>query len=268
MSSMKEAIFSRRSVRTFHDQKLSEEMIRELKEFSASLTNPFGNEIRFVFLEDSSLSSAVPVINEAPLFVCCVAKKGADSEEAAGFEFEKFCLKAVSMGLGTVIIGGTMKREEFESRCSMSSDEYMPVMTPVGFPAKPSVRERMMRRGVRADSRKEKIELFFDQDLLHPLTMESADLSEALEAVRKGPSAVNKQPWRIIYRDTVCWFYKTVSRRYTSEETGDMQKVDLGIALCHFVTVLDENAILYDYIFEDPQIAGTEDLAFVCGVRV
>ncbi|MBR7032250.1 MAG: nitroreductase family protein [Clostridia bacterium] len=62
-----------------------------------------------------------------------------------------------------------------------------------------SLRETMMRKGVKADSRLGFEELFFDGGFETPLTEEkSGALKDVLNAVRFAPSAVNKQPWRVV----------------------------------------------------------------------
>ncbi|WP_368017789.1 nitroreductase family protein [Olsenella sp. AGMB03486] len=52
--------------------------------------------------------------------------------------------------------------------------------------------------------------------------------------VRWSPSATNKQPWRIVVDGKNVHFFEHKTRGYARESTGDIQKVDLGIAACHF----------------------------------
>jgi hypothetical protein len=58
--------------------------------------------------------------------------------------------------------------------------------------------------------------------------------------VRIGPSASNRQPWRIL-KDGEQWhFYLQRSPGYRKRRTvklfatSDLQRVDMGIAMCHF----------------------------------
>ena len=69
--------------------------------------------------------------------------------------------------------------------------------------------------------------------------LSSPVLSEVLDMVRWAPSAINKQPWRIVHRDGAYHFYEKKDRGYSSDATGDMQKIDVGIALCHFIMGLE-----------------------------
>ncbi|MBO7677409.1 MAG: hypothetical protein J6S49_07845, partial [Erysipelotrichaceae bacterium] len=93
-----------------------------------------------------------------------------------------------------------------------------------------------------------------------PLYLEDA-VNEALEAVRLAPSAVNKQPWRIIRQNNTFHFYKKPEVR--NEGIIDVQKIDIGIALCHFELVLKENGIDSKIVIEDPQISSPEKLEYI-----
>ena len=44
---------------------------------------------------------------------------------------------------------------------------------------------------------------------------------------------------------------------------GDIQKVDVGIALCHFDLVMEEGGASGRFIFEDPQIKAPENVYYV-----
>ena len=78
---------------------------------------------------------------------------------------------------------------------------------------------------------------------------------DLIEMVRWAPSAVNKQPWRIIVRAGKYHFYEKKDKGYVSEATGDLQKIDVGIALCHFDLSLEEDGISGSFVFEDPELA-------------
>ena len=80
--------------------------------------------------------------------------------------------------------------------------------------------------------------------------------------VRLAPSAVNRQPWRVVREGTDYHFYLKHDKGYVSSATGDLQKVDMGIALCHFMNGTDGS-----FRLADPGItteAGTEYIGTVC----
>ena len=162
-----------------------------------------------------------------------------------------------------------MKRELFERAAGLAEDEMMPCMSPLGYPApKRSLRETMMRKGVGADSRLSPDKLFFDRSWGVPLNAEGSEaLRELMEMVRWAPSAVNRQPWRIIAADGCFHFYEKQDRGYVGEKTGDLQKVDVGIALCHFFMGLEAQGGRPELTLRDPGIPVPEGVHYIAGVK-
>ena len=191
-------------------------------------------------------------------------------EEAFGYSFEMFVLYAQSVGIGTVWIGGTMNRAAFERAMDLQENEIMPCVSPLGYPAeKMSIRESMMRKAIKADQRKPFETLFFDGTFDNPLTKEKADrLAEPLEIVRWAPSAVNKQPWRAISDKTGVHFYLKHTKGFVSDAVGDMQKIDLGIALCHFALAAKENGINACFSTNNPGITAEADTEYIASYLI
>ena len=121
-----------------------------------------------------------------------------------------------------------------------------------------------MRKGVRADSRAAFQSLFFDGGFDKPLTPERAGaLAQPLELVRWAPSAVNKQPWRAVAVENAVHFYLKHAKGFVSDAVGDMQKVDLGIALCHFALAAEENGLNIPFCISDPGISAEPDTEYI-----
>lgn len=265
---MIEAIRNRRSVRTFDGRKIDESLMKQLQEYALQIENPWSIRTELVFLDAKENGLSSPVLSGEPMYITVKALKCQHMEEACGYAFEKLMLKAVEMGLGTVWIGGTMKRELFEAASRKSDEERMPCITPIGYPAKMSFKERMMRKGVGADTRKKNDELFFENGFVTPLKISEMMLHDAFEAVRLAPSAVNKQPWRIVYKDGLYHFYEKKAKGYVSDEVCDMQKIDIGIAICHFDLSVSEYGRKTELIIEDPGIACPEDIEYIASLRI
>ncbi|MBP5279993.1 MAG: nitroreductase family protein [Erysipelotrichaceae bacterium] len=254
-------IRQRRSVRTFDGRKISEEDLNRIKEFSKTVSNPYGLDIEWCFLDSSKEKLNVPVIGGCDTYITGKMKNSEHANEAFGYSFEQIVLYAWSLGVGTTWIAGTMDRKAFERAIDLKDDEIMPCISPLGYAAeKMTFRETMMRKGLKADVRKDSKGLFFDEEFGVPLYLEDA-VNEALEAVRLAPSAVNKQPWRIIRQNNTFHFYKKPEVR--NEGIIDVQKIDIGIALCHFQLVLKENGIDSKIVIEDPQISSPEKLEYI-----
>ena len=234
---MMETVKSRRSVRTFDGKPLTAEDREKLSEYVKTIQNPYGIPVDFVLMDAREYGLSSPVLAGEPMYAAAKVERVAHAEEAFGFSFEKFVLFAWSLGIGSTWIGGTMKRELFEKAAGLKENQMMPCVSPLGYPAKKmSVRETIMRKGVKADERKPASELFFDQAFFIPLSEENREISDALEMLRLAPSAVNKQPWRIVRKGRDYHFFLKHDKGFAGAAVGDLQKVDMGIALCHFMS--------------------------------
>ena len=58
--------------------------------------------------------------------------------------------------------------------------------------------------------------------------------------VRLAPSAVNRQPWRIVMKDGAFHFFEKHTREDEVPAMIDMHRIDLGIAMCHFHMTVEE----------------------------
>ena len=250
MSELLNIIKSRKSVRSFDGKPLSAEDRNKLEQYMETIANPFGVPVRFVLLDAKENGLSSPVLTGETMYVAGMVKKGNYADVAFGFSLEKLVLYAWSLGIGTTWIGGTMKRELFEQA------------------KKHSVKETLMRKGVGADSRLSTDKLFFDRTWSVPLNAEDSDeLRDLMEMVRWAPSAVNKQPWRIIAADGSFHFYEKQDKGYVSEKTGDLQKVDVGIALCHFVSGIESQGKKPDVVVQDPGISVPDSVHYIATVR-
>lgn len=260
MNHIEKVIRERRSVRTFEERALTEQDREKLCAFMASIENPYSLPVTFRMLEGMNS----PVVVGAELYVGGKMKKAPHMNEAFGYSFEQMVLYAQSLGIGTVWIGGTMDRAAFEKAMELEADEVMPCVSPIGYPArKMSLREGMMRKGVKADERMAFEELFFYDSYGQPLTKEKAGkLYLPLEMVRLAPSAVNKQPWRVVINDVGVHFYLQRSKGFGGGDI-DMQKIDLGIALCHFDMAVKEVGMRMEFSLAAPNITGIDGMEYI-----
>ena len=257
----------RRSVRTFDG--CPEAAAREVLRFARETENPWGIGIEWRLLDAKEHGLSSPVILGTDTYLAAKLHLVRGGEEALGFVFERAVLYAASLGLGTTWIAGTMNRAAFERAMEVGKGEFMPCVTPLGTPAaKMSLRETMMRKGIRADSRQPFETLFFRDGFSSPLPEEEAGaLREPLELVRRGPSAVNRQPWRVVVTPGAAYFYEKRARG-GADDPWDVQKVDLGIALCHFALGLEARGAAPELLTEDPGLPCPEGVRFVAGWRL
>ncbi len=260
-----ETIKIRRSCRTYSDSPVETDKRAQLKAFLEANTGaPFGSPVRFELLDFNDLDAdelrplgTYGVIRGARLFIIGAVGKRPKAMEDYGYSMEKNILEATALGLGTCWLGGTFRRSGFARRMNLSGDELLPAVSPVGYPGKArSLTDRFFRFSAGSNERKPWTELFFDRDSKTPLPRESGGAYETpLECVRIGPSASNKQPWRIV-RDGNA-FHFTLARtpgydRMIKEIR--LQNVDMGIAMCHFELAARELGLAGSWSDRDPGI--------------
>lgn len=268
MLDITELIKQRRSVRTYDGRTLDESTKEQLISFANKIQNPFNIPVDFKFLDAKKDGLTCPVVSGTELYVGGKIENVPNSSVAFGYSFEEFVLYAQSLGLGTVWLGGTMNRAAFEQAMEIKEDEMMPCATPIGYTAKKmSVRENMMRKAIKADERLPFEELFFEGTFDTSLTKEKAGkFVEPLEMVRLAPSAVNKQPWRVVIADSVAHFYLKRSKGFGHEGKLDMQMIDMGIALCHFALTLEDNGIGFEFTQSSPNISAS-DMQYIASYK-
>ncbi len=243
-----EIIKRRISCRTYEADPLDESDRKKLTDFlSRNIQGPFGSRVRFELIdlsekehEEIKTLGTYGFIKGARTFIVgAVAKGRALAMEDFGYCMEKNILAATYLGLGTCWLGGTFNRSSSAEKIHKQDDEIVAAISPVGYAkARKSVMDSTIRFWVRSSSRKAWEELFFEGDTGSPLTRFAAGKYElALECVRLGPSASNKQPWRVVKEKEkeVFHFYLSRTPGYAEKyPEASLQNIDMGIALCHF----------------------------------
>lgn len=239
--SIEESVKKRYSVRNYKEQEVELDKRKAIESFVNSLDNPFGKKVNFHYLDNREMKDeeklgTYGVIKGAMQYIGTTIKLEPMALEALGYELEAVILYLAHLELGTCWLGGTFNRKGFAKAMNIEEDEIFPIITPYGYAAtKKHMKEIVMRKMIKADQRKEWNQLFYINDFQSPLTKEKAgELEVPLEMVRLGPSASNKQPWRILIKDNACHFYEYKQPGYSDSFPYDIQRVDMGIAAAHF----------------------------------
>ncbi len=250
-----ELIASRFSCRHYLERPIAARERDRLAELAAtSGPGPFGTVPRFKLLaatqEDRSALRGLGTygfIQGATGFILGAVKQGAKNLEDFGYLMERLVLLATDLGLGTCWLGGTFTKSSFARRMEMQAGEQMPAVTSVGYMARQRTPQDAIARTVAGSNHRLPWEvLFFDGRTDRPLAREDAGiLATALENVRLGPSASNRQPWRIVRQGSAWHFYMQRWRLYRPWTLGlagisDMPRLDMGIAMCHFELTVRE----------------------------
>ena len=182
-------------------------------------------------------------------------------------------LLATDLGLGTCWLGGTFTRSSFARAIGISGEETVPAVIATGYAAANDGFRELTRRGAGSKHRLPAEELFFDGCFGAPLALEQTSaFARVLEGVRWAPSASNRQPWRIVHAGEAWHFYMQRTSHYGRGTLSflllglaDLQRVDLGIAMCHWELGLRELGATGRWVVQDPGLdvptAATEYVA-------
>jgi hypothetical protein len=231
-------------------------------------TGPLGAEARFgliaASLDDREALKRLGTygfIKGATGFIVGAVQRAPNDLEDYGYLLEQVILYATGLGLGTCWLGGTFTRSTFVRRFGgLQRGETMPAVVSIGRIGDDGT-ERIRERE-EGSRRLPSSELFFEGRFGAPLALGDAGAyAPALEAVRMAPSATNKQPWRLVRSGASWHFYLHRSKHYgkgsalfTVLRLADLQRVDLGIALCHFELVARERGLDGSWLASDPGI--------------
>lgn len=266
MPGIEDIIRSRYSCRSYNGQPFSEDDRRALNELAAERhTGPFGGGARFILVAAGSsdggelkgLGTYGFIRNPAAFLIGVIDREKMNLEDF-GYLTETLILRATEIGIGTCWLGGSFNKSSFVSRASLSESEMIPAVVAAGYAAdKKTLTDRVIRRAAGSDNRKQGSELFFERGMSPLLIEPGSGYGTALEMVRLAPSASNKQPWRII-RDGDSRFHFFLERtpgyykRNSSVVNADLQRVDMGIAMCHFELYAKDKKLQGEWSVEKP----------------
>jgi hypothetical protein len=242
-----------------------------LKKFlSVNTTGPLGTRSRFTFItatpEDrKALQGLITygMIKNPMGFIIGTVENARHNLEDFGYQMEKNILMATDLGLGTCWLGGTFNSSGFSRKITLQDNEILPAVTSVGYAVpKISPMDSLIRISAGADKRKPWSGLFFQGD--KPLLAEEAGkFATPLEMVRLAPSANNFQPWRVLKESNVDTYHFYIKRmpglKQLSFMKADLQRVDIGIAMCHFELTANEEGLKGNWKVNDPQPGGMTD---------
>lgn len=266
-----ELIEKRVSVRTFQKSMLSDDIQNQLQEIVHAVPEaPFQSATRLELIPfregDEHLIKKLGtygMIRSPRGFLAGAVKPGRMALVDLGYQMESWVLRLTEMDLGSCWLGGTFQKGRFAEQIGLATDEMLPVVIAFGKPeSKPRLADQVARWAVGARKRLPWDALFFADDFEGPLQPSDLEKSytSALEGVRLAPSASNKQPWRVVKESgkQIYHFYLKRSGAYHEKNhplrMADFQKVDMGIAMCHFEAVVQLHGIQGQWRSEDPEM--------------
>lgn len=246
-----ELMTRRYSCRSYNGRNIEPERLEKLEQFlNSDPGTPFGSRPRFTVFaateKDNEALSGLGTygfIRGATAFISGATQKSTYDLEDYGYAMEKNILFATDLGIHTCWLGGSFSKSVFSEKSDLREEETIPAVAAAGFAAK---RKRFFdvaaRMSMSASKRKPFETLFFSKDFSTPLSKEKAGgYSGPLNMVRLAPSATNRQPWRVVadIDNGLFHFYLQRTKKYYERnkkyfKLADLQRVDMGIAMCHF----------------------------------
>ncbi len=264
-----EVIQARSSCRTYQETPITLSVQQQLTEFmNAHAVGPMGTRVRLLLVaateEDRQALKGLSTygfIKGATGFILGAIPHGDFNQEDFGYVVEHVILYATSLGLGTCWLGGTFAKSRFSAKLELREEELPPAVIATGYcAAKRRVVESIIRRQANADQRLSWERLFFDGAFDVPLSRDVAGhFATVLDMVQIGPSASNKQPWRIIKEGETWHLFMQRTPGYAKRNQvllgiADMQRLDMGIAMCHFALAAEELGLRGAWVVREPVI--------------
>ncbi|MGD0589649.1 MAG: nitroreductase family protein [Bacteroidota bacterium] len=275
---IQEIIGQRYSCRSYLDEPIQEIHQQVLKRFlETQQIGPLGTHARFELVaatQDDRQSlkglGTYGYIKNPTGFIIGALEQGPKNLEDYGYLLEHAILAATDIGLGTCWLGGTFTKSSFAKKITLRNEETIPAVIATGYIAEKKGNNGKIRRYLSANRRLPMEQLFFADTFGNPLTIEATGAyAHMLEMVRWAPSASNKQPWRIIRIDDAWHFYLQRTKGYGKGtllfnilRLADLQRVDMGIAMCHFELTARALGLNGHWANKDPQIKTPENTEY------
>lgn len=222
---MENAIYYRRSCRSYSSEPLTRTELAEIEDFSKTLV-PLDSKIRTAMqiVPGDAVRFYFPW--KAPQLIAFFSETKPGYLENAGFLLQQMDLWLQSRGLGVCWLGlGKLKNQ-------VTTPEGMEfvILLAFGTPKEPLSRE------MRKFNRKTMAEISDRED-------------KKLECVRVAPSSTNSQPWYFTHEGETIHAFRSEAGLLRHAMLGTMNRIDMGIALAHLYV---ENKESFRYFSAEP----------------
>ena len=227
------AIHKRTSVRAYTGQPLSADHRAALENAAESAPRLAGAAVRFTFVTEPAqvnrllrgLVGNYGKVKDAPALLLGIAQQGPYAAQGLGFTMEHLVLEATRCGIGTCWNSGMFDRRLAAEIARLAPDENVLAVSPLGYAA-PGKENGLVKSLVGANKRKALRDIVYAGQWGSDSTayLDSHPRHRHIaEAVRWAPSAMNRQPWRLIFTASMLVLVSVAAN----------SALDDGIALAH-----------------------------------
>jgi len=281
--SITEIIRQRFSCRAYLEKPIDNDIVEKLRKAAVSLTTgPLGSALRFDIVaatpkDAGALKGAgtYGLIKKPQAFIVGAVSPSGKGLEDFGHAMEQLALLATDLGLGSCWIGGIFTKSAFAKKLKATKGEIVAAVVTLGYIENlAKARNSAMRIKINAINRMAWEQQFFSNAFGNPLTVEEAGkYTNPLEMVRLGPSASNKQPWRIVKEGRAWHFFLQRTKGYGDGiifkllKVADIQRLDMGIAMSHFELTARQLGLAGEWTVREPGIEKPERTEYVVSWR-
>ena len=222
------AIEQRISCRAYANEPIATQALERIRDETEACAGESG--VRFCLhvpsQDGSNIALSPKMFAGQPFaYLTCVGPDDARTRELVGYFGERIVLCATALGVGSCWVAGTFDRSA--TTCDIPDGEALHDVIPLGVPmASTPLKQRSIRKAIRAKSKRK--ERMYEG----PTSLADAPqwIRAAIDAVWKGPSAVNEQPV-VFVQESADAPVRTELPRFRR----DLEHTDLGIAKLHFL---------------------------------
>jgi len=240
-----DTIFKRKSVRKFEEAPLSSVKLSEITDFFSSVKPLYDIKTELRIIE----GELVKAIFKTAHFIIILSEKKDGYLTNAGFIMQQIDLFLSASGIGSCYIGlGAPGKQALID----TNLEYC-IMLAIGTPIEPIYRKDISE---------------FNRKSINNIS-NLTEANELIEAARFAPSATNSQPWYFEVTDGYISVYCAKLNRIKALMYEKMNKIDIGIALCHMKLAADHYNQNIEFINnEPPKIEQPKGYYYITTVKI
>lgn len=219
-----EAIFARKSVRSFTNEAIPEDILDKVRDQFNQITAPFGKcRIDYSVLDNRKgqmrMLSMFSV--KAPYYLAFYSDESQNHMMNAGFIMEEIVLFLTTLGIGSCFIASRRVKHDDQTKGGLS----LAGLVAFGYP-----KGELTRKSADANR------LPIDEICIFK-EVPRQWVCQLLEAARLAPSALNSQPWRfVVYDNRIHIFCK----KHKAAEMTPREELEFGIMLANLQTASEE----------------------------
>ncbi|MDF2699654.1 MAG: hypothetical protein K0Q49_1210 [Haloplasmataceae bacterium] len=226
----RETLIKRLSVREYKSESLSVLKILEIEDIIKAQKPLFNIKYQIDVVSDGkSFQNIIGGIVGSygkvysPHYIVASTELKDECYENIGYLLENIVLKLTEMDIATCWIGGGIKKNLFKGYLKLDKELTPVAVIAFGNP----MNSEIFRKDIKQFKRKSLEEIYTGE-----LSDQNRDI---MELVRIAPSSVNSQPWRYHFEtNDKIQLFRVKNNLIMKQFIEEMNRIDLGISLCHF----------------------------------